>query len=59
MSVEQQIALLESARGQLVRQRGLVENKIAEVKEKAKRREEVERERLERRRKLGSGAAMK
>jgi hypothetical protein len=59
MSVEQQIALLESARGQLVRQRGLVENKIAEVKEKAKRREEVETERLERRRKLGSGAAMK
>jgi hypothetical protein len=36
-----------------------VENKIAEVKEKAKRREEVERERLERRRKLGSGTAMK
>lgn len=41
-----------------MKQREQVENKIAEVREKAKKREEVERERMERRKKLAEAVAM-
>ncbi len=50
---------METTKTQLVKQRTALEIKIAEVKEKAKNREEVERERMERIKKLGSGTAMK
>lgn len=39
-------------------QRAMLENKIAEVKEKANKREELERGRMEKIKKLGSGTAM-
>ncbi len=59
LNVDQQIALLETTKAQLVKQRKTLETKIAEVEGKAKNREEVERERMERIKKLGSGTAIK
>ncbi|ERF73056.1 hypothetical protein EPUS_09226 [Endocarpon pusillum Z07020] len=59
LNVEQQIALLETTKVQLAMQRAALENKIAEVKEKANRREELERVRMEKMKKLGSGTAVK
>lgn len=53
LNVEDQIAVLESMKGQLMTQRKLVENKIAEVREKAKKREELEKERVEKSGQLG------
>lgn len=49
MSVEERIAVLESAKRQLMTQREQVENKIASVREQARKKEEkeVEKERIE------------
>ncbi|KAF7504935.1 hypothetical protein GJ744_001582 [Endocarpon pusillum] len=59
LDIEQQIALLETTRVHLVMQRAALEKKIAEVKEKANRREELEKARMEKIKKLGSGTAVK
>lgn len=58
MSDEQQIALLQSTKEQLVKKRQHLENKIMEVQEKGKKRDEREEERI-RMRKLREETAMK
>jgi hypothetical protein len=45
MTADQHIALLESTKGQLLRQREQLEDKITHIKERAKKREELEMER--------------
>jgi len=58
LSDEQQIALLQSTKEQLVKKRQHLENKIMEVQEKGKKRDEREEERI-RMRKLREETAMK
>ena len=53
--MENQIVLLESTKNHLLKQRVQLDNKIAEVMDKAKKREEVDRERMQRREQLGHG----
>jgi septal ring factor EnvC (AmiA/AmiB activator) len=55
MDADQRIALLQSTRAHLVKQKEQLENKIAEVREKANKREEAKRGREEKRRELGMG----
>lgn len=59
VTIDHQIALLESTKTQLLRQRQTLADKIVEVKDKAKKREDLERERVERRKKLADATAMK